>query len=194
MRFDLTDDQHDIKSVARGSLDERAPIATVRDAAERGGGDPNLWREIAALGWPGIAVAEEHGGQGFDTVTLAVILEGAGYACLSTPLASTATVAAVLQACGSDEQRERWLPPLAAGEVTAGLGLPDLVVDGPDAAVVLIIDDGPRLIVDPDVEAVSAIDPTRPADVALLGGLGGHRRALGRMVAGVDGVVGQRAR
>ncbi|MCK9249794.1 MAG: acyl-CoA/acyl-ACP dehydrogenase [Solirubrobacteraceae bacterium] len=163
MRFDLTEDQREIRDVARGFLRERAPIDTVRADADRGGGDPALWRDVVELGWPGIAVAEEHGGQGLDAVTLAVLLEEAGLACLSTPLASTATVAAVLQACGTDEQRATWLPRLTSGEVTAGLGVTDLVVDGPGAAVALLLDDEPRLVIDPDVAPVTTVDPTRPA-------------------------------
>ena len=76
---------------------------------------PRLWNEIVELGWPGIAVAEEYGGQGLGAVELAVLLEELGYACASTPLLSTAVAAAAIQAGGSDEQRARWLPGLVDG-------------------------------------------------------------------------------
>ena len=114
------------------------------------------------LGWPGIAVAEEHGGQGLGAVELAVLLEELGYACAATPFLATAVAAAVIQAGGTDEQRRRWLPGLITGELRAGLGSTDLVVDGHGADVVVLLeDDGARLLAAPDAELLVAIDPTR---------------------------------
>ena len=122
MDFDLTEDQREIKNVAHEMLAARSPFAKVREAAEAAEYDDALWREIVELGWPGIAVAEEHGGQGLGAVELAVVLEELGYACAATPFLSTAVAAAVIQAGGSDEQRGRWLPGLISGELRAGLG------------------------------------------------------------------------
>jgi alkylation response protein AidB-like acyl-CoA dehydrogenase len=162
MHFDLTDDQRDIKRVARELLADRSPMAKVREAAESGRYDEALWRELVELGWPGIAVAERHGGQGLGAVALAVLLEELGYACAATPLLSTAAAAAVIGACGTAKQQERWLPALAAGELTAGIGTAELAADADGAAVVVILDgDDASLIVDPDVEPFTSIDPTR---------------------------------
>ena len=122
MDFDLTQDQQEIKTVARELLAARSPWAKVREAAEAREYGDALWGELAELGWPGIAVAEEHGGQGLGAVELAVLLEELGYACAATPFLSTAVAASVIQACGSDEQRARHLPALASGEATAGVG------------------------------------------------------------------------
>src|SRR6201992_2864778 len=110
MYFDLTDDQQEIKSVARDLLGARSTMARVREAAEAPRYDDALWREIVELGWPGIAVDERYGGQGLGAVELSVLLEELGYACTATPFLSTAVVVAALQAGGSDEQRRRWLP------------------------------------------------------------------------------------
>ena len=118
MDFDLTEDQREIKNVARELLTARSPWAKVREAAEAAAYDAALWQEIVDLGWPGIAVAEQHGGQGLGAVELAVLLEELGYACAATPFLSTAVAAAVIQATGSDAQRERWLPGLVSGELT----------------------------------------------------------------------------
>jgi alkylation response protein AidB-like acyl-CoA dehydrogenase len=162
MDFDLTEDQREIKNVARELLAARSPFAKVREAAEAAAYDDALWREIVELGWPGIAVAEEHGGQGLGAVELAVLLEELGYACAATPFLATAVVAAVIQAGGTDEQRRRWLPGLISGELRAGLGSPELVVDGQGADVVVLLeDDGARLVAGPDSEPLVAIDPTR---------------------------------
>jgi alkylation response protein AidB-like acyl-CoA dehydrogenase len=162
MDFDLTEDQREIKSVARELLTARSPIAKVRQAADAGQYDAVLWHEIVELGWPGIAVAEQYGGQGLGAVELAVLLEELGYACASTPLLSTAVAAAAIQAGGSDEQRERWLPGLVAGEITAGVGSAGLIVDGHAADVVVLLDgDGARVLASPESELVATIDPTR---------------------------------
>lgn len=162
MDFDLTEDQKEIKNVASQLLAARAPMSKLREAAEAGRYDDALWREIVGLGWPGIAVDERYGGQGLGAVELAVLLEELGYACAATPFMSTAVVAAVIQATGSDEQRERWLPGLASGELSGGVGTPDLVADGEQAAVVVLVDgDQARLVEEPQAEAFVTIDPTR---------------------------------
>jgi len=160
--FDLSEDQKEIKAVARELLATRSPFAKVREAAEAGRYDESLWAELVELGWPGIAVAQEHGGQGLGAVELAVLLEELGYACAASPFLSTATVAAVIQAAGSEEQRTRWLPGLASGEVSAGLGSWELAADADGAAVVLVLDGQEALLVEsPTAEAVNSIDPTR---------------------------------
>jgi len=162
MDFDLTDEQREIKRVAHDLLSVRSTMARVREAAEARRYDDELWREIVELGWPGIAVSEDHGGQGLGMVELAVLLEELGYACAATPLLSTAAVASALQRAGSAEQRERWLPGLAAGETRAGVGPRELVLDGAGAQVVLAIDaDQATLLERFDAEPLETVDPTR---------------------------------
>ena len=70
------------------------------------------------LGWPGIAVAEEHGGQGLGAVELAILLRGARpHASRRVPFLPTVLAATLIEHAGSDEQRARWLPGLASGEL-----------------------------------------------------------------------------
>jgi len=162
MDFDLSPDQREIKDVARELLSARSPMAKVREAAEAGEYNTALWRELVALGWPGIAVAQEHGGQGLGAVELAVLVEELGYACAATPFLSIATAAAVIQAAGSDEQRARWLPGLVSGELRAGIGTRELAADAAGAAVVVVLDgDEAQLLVSPETEEFVSIDPTR---------------------------------
>lgn len=162
MHFGLSEDQREIKSVARQFLADRSPIAKVREAAESEHYDGALWSEMGELGWSGIAVSEEHGGQGLGPVALAVLLEESGYACASTALVASAAVAAVIDAYGSDEQRDRWLPGLVTGKQTAGVGSAELVLDAPGASVVVLIDgDDAQLVTEPDVVPFTTIDLTR---------------------------------
>jgi len=163
MNFDWNDEQRAIKESAREMLAKRYPLAEVRRLAEdeRGWTDEQ-WSEMASLGWPGIFVAEEHGGQGLGAVELAVLLEELGYACAATPFLSTAVAASVIQACGTDEQRARHLPALASGEATAGVGTRELCADGAGASVLVLLDgDEAELVEGFDAEALDVIDSTR---------------------------------
>jgi alkylation response protein AidB-like acyl-CoA dehydrogenase len=164
MDFDLTDEQKEIKRVAHDLLSARSPFPKVRQAAEAGQYDQGLWRELIELGWPGIAVSAEHGGQDLGTVELAVLLEELGYACAASPFLGSATAAAVIAAAGTSDQQAKWLPSLVSGEATAAVGHRELVCDGENASVIVLLDGDEAQLVDPqsaDVEPFTAIDPTR---------------------------------
>jgi alkylation response protein AidB-like acyl-CoA dehydrogenase len=163
MRFTLSDDQQEIKRTAHDLLANRATFAKVREAAEAGTYDDALARELGELGWPGIAVSEEHGGQGLGIVELAILLEELGYACAPVPFLGSALAALAIEHAGSAEQRQRWLPGLASGELRGALGAADgLIPDAPGADVVVVVDAaaGTAHVAD-GVEEVESIDPTR---------------------------------
>jgi alkylation response protein AidB-like acyl-CoA dehydrogenase len=171
MDFGLSDDQRDIQRTARDLLADRASPERVRESAEAGRHDDGLWRELCELGWPGIAVAEEHGGQGLGTVALAILSEELGRSVAPVPFLPSAMAAAMVQAAGSDEQRARWLPGLASGEVVGAVavasdGIAGLVPSAADADVFVLVEaDGARVLAreEAEVEALASIDPTRPA-------------------------------
>src|SRR3712207_221459 len=110
MRFHLSDDQRDIQRTARDLLAARSTWERVRKNAEAGTYDDALWKELCELGWPGIAVSEEHGGQGLGAVELTVLVEELGYACATVPFLGTVLAASALEAAGTDEQKSSWLP------------------------------------------------------------------------------------
>src|SRR5258707_4372253 len=117
MYFDLTDEQQAIKSTAHDFLAARYKSERIRELAESEHGfEQSDWAEMAELGWTGLAVPEEWGGQGLGIVELAVLFEEMGYALAPSPLFSTTIAGLALTLCGSDDQRERYLRPLAAGE------------------------------------------------------------------------------
>ena len=166
MNFDFSEDQHEIKRTARDLLAARSSFAAVRAASESGTPDAALWQELVELGWPGIAVAEEHGGQGLGLVELAVLLEELGYAVAVTPMLGCVLAAQAIEHGGDAGLRERWLPGLADGSVRGALGPVDgLVPDAPGADVLVLVepDGGARVVgaADAQVEPVETIDPTR---------------------------------
>src|SRR6478752_5410136 len=117
MYFDLTDEQQAIKATARDFLAARYKSDRIRELAESENGfEQSDWQEMADLGWAGLALPEEWGGQGLGVVELAVLFEEMGYSLAPSPLLSTTLVGLALTLCGSDDQRDRYLRPLASGD------------------------------------------------------------------------------
>jgi alkylation response protein AidB-like acyl-CoA dehydrogenase len=120
MDFDFSDDQKFLKAEARKFLEARCPVAVVRgvlDDASRSY-DEGLWKAVAEQGWLGAAIPEDFGGLGLGGVELCAIAEELGRALAPIPFASTVYfVAEALKLAGSHEQKARWLPKIAAGEV-----------------------------------------------------------------------------
>ena len=173
MDFGLSEDQRQIQRTARELLAERARPERVRSCAKEGRLDEGLWSELCDLGWPGIAIAEEYGGQGLGLVELAILCEELGRTVAPVALLPTVLAALLVEQAGSPEQRERWLPGLAAGKSLGALGaerdgVVELMLGAPTADVlVLAQEDASRARVcareDCAVERVDSIDPTRPA-------------------------------
>ena len=181
MNFDFTDDQQAIKRTARDFLAARYKLEEVRRLAleEEHGFTGAQWTEIAELGWPGLAIAEEHGGLGLGIVELVVLQEELGYALAPTPFLSTVAAGLLLQTAGSEEQRAERLPALAAGEARAtvanlgaepepiGSSLTGTKLAVPDAAsadwAVVTATEGRHFLVDLHREGVR-IEPEDPLD------------------------------
>jgi alkylation response protein AidB-like acyl-CoA dehydrogenase len=170
MDFGLTDDQREIQRTARDLLAERARPERVREHAEAGTVDRALWQELCELGWPGIAISEEHGGQGLGRIELSILCEELGRTVAPVPFLPSVMASTLIDQAGSSEQRQRWLPGLASGEVigalgTAADGTAELVIGAPDAGVLVLLEEDrtARLLTpqEADVTPVASIDPTR---------------------------------
>jgi alkylation response protein AidB-like acyl-CoA dehydrogenase len=208
MNFDLTDEQREIQSTAKDFLASRFKPEKVRELAEARSYDDDLWKQIAELGWPGIAISDQDGGQGLGMVELAVLLEQSGFACAPSPLLGTAGAALVIAAAGSDEQRAEWLPKLATGEATGSFGGVSngdstLFCDLPTADVAIVFDGEGALLASAselDFEPVEAIDATRsyatvssPAGERLEGDVDAGRDRLAVAIGAELTGIGQRA-
>jgi alkylation response protein AidB-like acyl-CoA dehydrogenase len=203
MDFGLSEDQRDIQRTARELLSDRARWERVREHADRcehadrskigqRRSDEALWRELCELGWPGIAVSEQYGGQGLGRVALSILCEELGRVVAPVPFLPTVLAATLIEHAGSDEQRERWLPGLASGETLGAAawardGVAELVVGGAEAGVVVLLEgDAARVLAsadaDVDVQPLDAIDPTRSA--ARVSARDGAGDAAGETLAG----------
>jgi alkylation response protein AidB-like acyl-CoA dehydrogenase len=201
MNFDFTDDQQAIKSTAREFLASRFKPEKVRDLAESGEYDPALWDEMSELGWPGIFIAEEHGGQGLGVVELVILMEELGYVAAPSPFLSNAAAGLMLQFAGSASQQERWLPGVASGAERGTVGMisngsAPLVPDAELSSFVVLVDGDSASVVpiaDASVERVDTIDDTRPySRVSATGGEaleGDVRGALDRVAVALAGEI-----
>jgi alkylation response protein AidB-like acyl-CoA dehydrogenase len=192
MDFGFTDDQREIQRTARDLLAERATPARVREHAEARTTDESLWRELSELGWPGIAISEQHGGQGLGQIELSILCEELGRTLAPVPFLACAMAAAVIEHAEEAGPAQRWLPGLAAGETIGALassrdGVAELVVSGADADLFVLVEpDGSGRVVaagEAEVIPLQSIDPTRSA--ARVSAPDGTGEALGDACAGL---------
>ena len=136
MNFALTQEQEAIGEVAcRFARDQVAPCAKrIDEAAEF---DWELHRKLGALGFLGMTAPEAYGGTDADTVTWCLAVEEIAKASSAVANGMTLTESMVhyLVALGSEEQKRRYIPPLARGEKICAFGLTE-PGSGSDAASV----------------------------------------------------------
>ena len=118
MRFSLSDDQREIQSLAREFAQaEIEPNAATWDREH--GFPPELIGKLGALGLLGVCIPEEYGGAGADFLSYILVLEELSRADAGvgvTVAVHTSAVTLPILTFGTDEQRSRFVPPLARGE------------------------------------------------------------------------------
>jgi alkylation response protein AidB-like acyl-CoA dehydrogenase len=185
MYFDLTDEQQAIKATAHDFLASRFKSDRIREiAASESGFDESGWKEMAELGWAGLALPEEWGGQGLGIVDLAVLFEELGYALAPSPLLSNTIAGLAIAAGGSDEQKERYLRPLAAGELRVTPALVDAGIAGEPLEFAMAAEaDGDAVVLDGEKTLVM---DAASADLFLVATADGARHLVEK---GADGVT-----
>ena len=150
MDFDLTDEQKAIQSLAREfAQDEVRPRAEEMDREESFPYD--LVKKMAELGFMGLPFPEEYGGSGADTVSYALAVMEIARADASTAITMAAHVslgATPFYLFGSEEQKQRYLVPLAQGKMLWGFGLtePDVGSDAGNVKTRADLDEGEWVI------------------------------------------------
>jgi alkylation response protein AidB-like acyl-CoA dehydrogenase len=120
MNFDFSDDQKQLKGEARKFLEKESAIPRVRAVLndDKKNFDEALWKAVGAQGWLGAAVPEEYGGLGLGHLELCCIAEELGRALAPIPFGSTVYFfTEALLIAGSDAQKKKYLPKVAAGEI-----------------------------------------------------------------------------
>ncbi|MEB2346006.1 MAG: acyl-CoA/acyl-ACP dehydrogenase [Deltaproteobacteria bacterium] len=126
MNLEFSEDQKFVQHTAREFLTKNAGLDVCRKVLETKDAthDPGLWKGVAEMGWLGAAVPEAHGGAGLGHLELVLIAEEIGRALAPIPFASSVALCteAILQ-FGSEAQKQKWLPRLAAGEAIGTFAL-----------------------------------------------------------------------
>jgi alkylation response protein AidB-like acyl-CoA dehydrogenase len=134
----VTDDHTELAATVRRWAEARGLLAEARAALEspapaaaadghKAEAVPPWWAEVAGMGWLGLAVGVEHGGQGYGLAELAVVLEELGRCCTPGPLLPTVIAAVAIDRWAGDPGLAR---PLVDGTMVGGLALAgDLVAD-----------------------------------------------------------------
>jgi alkylation response protein AidB-like acyl-CoA dehydrogenase len=125
MNLEFSDEQKFVQQSARDYLAEHSKLEVCRKVLESG--QPyaaDLWKGVAELGWLGTAIPEEYGGAGLGYLELVLIAQELGRALAPIPFSSSIYLCAeaVLQA-GSEEQKKKYLPRLASGELIGTFAL-----------------------------------------------------------------------
>ena len=107
-----------VKNLAREFLEAECPPRLAREMEKDGlGFPPELWKQMADLGWLGISLPEQYGGQGLPLTYLGLITEELGRAIAPVPFHSTMVAALTIAEAGSEEQKSDLLPRVCSGSL-----------------------------------------------------------------------------
>ncbi|MFJ8816448.1 acyl-CoA dehydrogenase [Amycolatopsis thermoflava] len=221
MGLPLTEEHRALAASVRDVLTDRDALGAARAALECDEpGTPPFWKDVVQLGWLGLAVGEDYGGQGFGLPELAVVTEELGRVVAPGAFVPTAIAISAIQFAASAEDRAVLLPELCGGAATAAVGLHgDLrrdgstvsgdagpVFGGAEADVLLLAADDDLVVVRPGPQVTVA--PVRDLDLtrrgarvtcrdavaeAVLPGARHTARVLARVLTAAEAAGGARA-
>ncbi len=125
MDFELDEEQRMVRQAVREFV-EREVKPRAREVDETGQFPWETIRKMGPLGFLGINMPEEYGGAGGDKISLAILLEELGRGCGSTGLITEAHIclaSASIADFGTEEQKRKYLVPLAQGHMLGALSL-----------------------------------------------------------------------
>ena len=127
MKLILTEEEQFLKDTAKSFAEERSPIThfrSLRDMSDPMLWDKNIWNEMSKLGWPGIMIPEEFGGSNFGLSGICVVLQECAKTLTPSPLFASGVLGAyAINNYGTKEQKEKYLPLIASGELTTSIAV-----------------------------------------------------------------------
>ncbi len=150
MLFNLTDEQLMIQSMVREfSRKVVAPTAAERDKTKEFPAK-NL-KQMGELGLMGMMIPPEYGGEGADTISYVLALSEIAYSCASTAVVMSVQNSIVCESIlryGSKDQKEKFLIPLASGDMIGAFALtePDAGSDPVMQSTTAVLDNGEYII------------------------------------------------
>ena len=124
MDFQLSDEQAAFRDLIR-TFAQRSIAPVARDWEHSGRYPTEIVEEMKTMGLFGMLVPEEYGGIGIDAVSYSIVFEEISKAWMGVAgvLGSHSMATRVLATAGTGEQKARWLPGMASGEIRSGLAL-----------------------------------------------------------------------
>ncbi len=124
MNFDLSSEQEILQETVDNFIGNVCPISRVRELAECDDPyDEELWDRCVDLGLGGLLVPEEYGGAGLGLLDAAIVVESLGRGAVPSPLIEHTVAVLALCLGGSREQKGKWLPGMARGDVRGCVAL-----------------------------------------------------------------------
>jgi alkylation response protein AidB-like acyl-CoA dehydrogenase len=122
--IELTEDQRQIQKMVREFVEQEVyPVAEEMEARDEF--PEKIVEQMKEMGLFGLTVPEEHGGAGMDLMTYALVVAelSRGWMSLSGVINTHFMGVYLLMKHGTDEQKKRWLPRMATGELRAALSM-----------------------------------------------------------------------
>ena len=119
MNLDLTEEQQLLRASVREFAEEVVRPARRRHRSDAASSRATSSRAAGELGLAGVAVPTEHGGSGMDTVSYAIVIEEISRVCANTGVilsVNNSLVCDPIEKFGNEDQKKRFLTPLARGE------------------------------------------------------------------------------
>jgi alkylation response protein AidB-like acyl-CoA dehydrogenase len=123
MDFGFSEEQDMLRQSVREFLEAECPMTYVRQMMEdERGYSEDQWKKMVELGWTGLIIPEEYGGAGLNMVDMVVALEEMGKVVMPGPFFASGILGGLaIDLGGSEAQKKRYLPELAAGKIKATL-------------------------------------------------------------------------
>lgn len=127
MKLVLNGEQQMLRDSAKDFAEQRTPVnhfRSLRDNKDPHNWDKEIWKEMVDLGWSGILIPEEFGGSDFGLAGISVIMQEVGKTLTPSPLLATAVLgASAIASYGTQEQKSKYLPMIASGEITTAVAV-----------------------------------------------------------------------
>lgn len=122
----LNEEQEMLRDMARDWATNESPVAEFRKLRASGSDeafDRGAYANMAQMGWTGIIIPEAHGGSDFGWLSAGLVVEELGKTLSASPLVVNTVAASAIILGGSDDQKAKYLPRLANGELIATLAV-----------------------------------------------------------------------
>jgi acyl-CoA dehydrogenase len=114
----FSEEQSSLLDIATNFFREKSPISQARfHIKSQHGFDRDIWNEMAALGWMGIAIPEEYGGVGLGLAEVVPVVEQMGRRLYASPFVETSVATQILLAGATEALAQTWFPKIAEGAI-----------------------------------------------------------------------------